>query len=40
MRLISAGLNGTSDSTVSIDYPTSGIICRIAADLQSFQKEH
>ncbi|MCM2458579.1 PAS domain-containing protein [Rhizobium sp. CG4] len=40
MRLISAGLNGTSDSSVNIEYGPEGIRCFITADLETFQKEH
>ena len=40
MRLISAGLNGTSDSSVNVEYGPEGIRCFITADLETFQKEH
>ncbi len=40
MRLISAGLNGTLDSDVAIDFARDGLRCVITADLESFQKEH
>ncbi|MFP5076607.1 sensor histidine kinase [Rhizobium sp. YIM 134829] len=40
MRLITAGLNGTSDCSVEIDYRPLGLQCRIIADLETFQKEH
>jgi two-component sensor histidine kinase/PAS domain-containing protein len=39
-RLISAGLNGTTDGRVAIDYDVQGVRCTISADLESFQKEH
>lgn len=40
MRLISAGLNGTANSSVNIDHDPEGIRCFITADLETFQKEH
>ncbi|MGF9567576.1 PAS domain-containing protein [Neorhizobium sp. JUb45] len=40
MRLINAGLNGTSDSTVEFSYPPDGLVCVIGADLDGFQQEH
>jgi two-component sensor histidine kinase len=40
MRLISAGLNGTADSHVKVEYHHEGIRCFITADLETFQKEH
>ncbi|MDO5897236.1 sensor histidine kinase [Agrobacterium sp. Azo12] len=40
MRLISAGLNGTADSHVRVEYHHEGIRCFITADLETFQKEH
>lgn len=39
-RLISAGLNGTIDSTVEFNYQPDGLRCTIACELESFQKEH
>lgn len=39
-RLISAGLNGTADGRVAIDYDLRGLRCIISADLETFQKEH
>jgi len=39
-RLISAGLNGTADGRVAIDYDIRGLRCVISADLETFQKEH
>lgn len=40
MRLISAGLNGTINSDVNVEYHLEGIRCAITADLETFQKEH
>lgn len=39
-RLISAGLNGTIDSSVEFEYLPGGLKCKIACELESFQKEH
>ncbi|PYE36932.1 PAS domain S-box-containing protein [Rhizobium sp. PP-F2F-G38] len=39
-RLISAGLNGTSDGHVDMIYAPDGLRCIVTADLESFQKEH
>lgn len=39
-RLISAGLNGSIDSTVEFNYQPDGLRCTIACELESFQKEH
>jgi PAS domain S-box-containing protein len=39
-RLIAAGLNGTADSAVAIDYDVAGLRCTVISDLESFQKEH
>lgn len=39
-RLITAGLNGTLDSAVTLEYAVTGLRCRIEADLETFQKEH
>ncbi|TCQ28348.1 sensor histidine kinase [Rhizobium sp. PP-CC-3G-465] len=39
-RLISAGLNGTSDGHVDMIYAPEGLRCIVTADLESFQKEH
>lgn len=40
LRLISAGLNGTADSKVTLDFEESGLRCTISADLDTFQQEH
>ncbi|MGJ7038878.1 two-component sensor histidine kinase [Shinella sp. BE166] len=39
-RLISAGLNGTTDTSVKIEYATAGLRCLLSCELESFQKEH
>ncbi|WP_337269704.1 PAS domain-containing sensor histidine kinase [Oryzifoliimicrobium ureilyticus] len=39
-RLIRAGLNGTADCQLSIDYEADGLRFSISADLAGFQKEH
>lgn len=40
MRLIKAGLNGTADSTATISFEPTGLVCVIDADLDGFQQEH
>ena len=40
MKLINAGLNGTADTTVDVDFHPSGLSCVISADLDGFQQEH
>jgi two-component sensor histidine kinase len=39
-RLIAAGLNGTLDSKVDLDFASTGLRCVINSDLETFQKEH